>query len=152
VLVSPHRTQRPWQGRIEAACPATRPVYDPRCYLCPGNVRANGTRNPAYENTYAFLNDFPALLPDVPRSVVSDALLQATSVNGECRVLCFSPRHDLTLAQMSVAQVRSVVDLWAQQVRELGALWPWVQVFENKGATLTHTAKSGPAARYPTKP
>ena len=137
VLVSPQRSQRPWQGHTENAAPALKPEYDAQCYLCPRNQRANGQRNPDYASTYVFTNDFPAFLPETEGAVTSQGrLLQATSLAGECRVLCFSPRHDLTLAQMEVGQIRAVVDLWAQQVIELGARWRWVQVFENKGEMM----------------
>jgi UDPglucose--hexose-1-phosphate uridylyltransferase len=137
VSVSAHRAQRPWQGRTELIASGSLPQYDTQCYLCPGNVRAGGERNPAYTSTYAFTNDFPAFLPD---AAVSDGerhpLLNAHGHRGTCRVLCFSPRHDLTLAQMPEPQIRLVVDLWAQQVTELGQRWRWVQVFENKGELM----------------
>jgi len=137
VLVSPHRTQRPWQGE-RTRPPATRPPrYDERCYLCPGNRRANGQRNPEYAHTFVFTNDFAALLPEAPVPGASGtALLQAEGVTGTCRVLCFSPRHDLTLAEMSPAELRRIVDLWAAQVQELEQVYRWVQVFENKGAMM----------------
>jgi len=137
VSVSPHRTQRPWQGRTEAVSSALPSAYDPQCYLCPGNVRANGERNPDYRATYAFTNDFAAFLPQATRQDASShALLRGESVAGTCRVLCFSPRHDLTLARMSVQLIRPVVDLWAEQTAELGQRWRWVQVFENKGEIM----------------
>ncbi len=137
VFVSPHRNRRPWQGRIEPSPAADRPQYDPQCYLCPGNVRANGEHNPAYESTYVFTNDFPAFLPDtVAQDASQHALLQANLHAGTCRVVCFSPRHDLTLAQMPIPAIRAVVDTWAQQVAELGQRWRWVQVFENKGELM----------------
>jgi UDPglucose--hexose-1-phosphate uridylyltransferase len=136
VLVSPHRTQRPWQGQTEPAA-APRPAYDPACYLCPGNRRAGDVLNPAYTGTFVFTNDFAALLPDTPTGepVPSD-LFRAESVRGISRVLCFSPRHDLTLPEMPVDEIRRVVDLWAEQVEELGTRYRWVQVFENKGAVM----------------
>jgi UDPglucose--hexose-1-phosphate uridylyltransferase len=137
VSVSPHRTQRPWLGKSEAVSSARLPEYDPQCYLCPGNARAGGERNPDYRSTYVFTNDFAAFLPDVPFADVSKhPLLSARTHGGESRVLCFSPRHDLTLAQMSAAQIRPVVDLWAEQVADLGKRWRWVQVFENKGEIM----------------
>src|SRR5690242_8379222 len=108
VSVSPQRTQRPWQGRIESAAPVDRPQYDPQCYLCPGNLRANGERNPSYPATYAFTNDFPALLPEASDvGAQTDPLLVAQAQRGTCHVMCFSPRHDLTLAQMTPAQIRA---------------------------------------------
>jgi UDPglucose--hexose-1-phosphate uridylyltransferase len=136
VLVSPHRTKRPWQGQVEKKPPEARPSYDPRCYLCPGNERAGGLRNPNYDNTFVFTNDFAALLPDTAPATVGDSLLQAQAVTGTCRVLCFSPRHDLTLPEMDLSTIRDVIDLWADQVTELGAQYRWVQVFENKGAMM----------------
>lgn len=137
VFVSPHRNQRPWQGKLEAAGFPNRPQYDPQCYLCPGNARANGERNPAYTSTYAFTNDFAAFLPDTPKTGASEnALLRGEPQAGTCRVLCFSPRHDQTLAQMPPAELRSVVDLWAEQITDLGKRWRWVQVFENKGEIM----------------
>ncbi len=141
VLVSPQRTQRPWQGQVEKTASANRPAYDPACYLCPGNQRAGNELNPQYETTFAFTNDFAALLPDSPATEPENvstqpALLRSEAVRGTCRVLCFSPRHDLTLAQMQPAEIRRVVDLWAEQVADLGKTYSWVQVFENKGAVM----------------
>jgi len=114
-----------------------RPQYDPNCYLCPGNIRANGERNPDYESTFVFINDFAAVLPDAPPARIGDeSLFRARSVRGEARVICFSPRHDLTLAEMSPAEIRLVVDLWAGQTSELGARYNWVQIFENRGEIM----------------
>ncbi|MGB5085969.1 MAG: galactose-1-phosphate uridylyltransferase, partial [Methylocystis silviterrae] len=97
VLVSPHRTSRPWQGQVEKTHDPDRPRYDPTCYLCPGNARANGERNLAYKGVFAFDNDFAALTPQASaEEIVQDGLLVAQSEPGRCRVLCFSPRHDLT--------------------------------------------------------
>jgi UDPglucose--hexose-1-phosphate uridylyltransferase len=139
VLVSPHRSKRPWQGQVEGPSIEDRPAYDPECYLCPGNTRAGGLENPDYTDTFAFQNDFSALLPDVPEGRTDDhELLLSESESGLCRVICFSPRHDLTLAEMDVGSIRSVVDLWTQQYEELGARDEInnVQIFENKGATM----------------
>jgi len=137
VLVSPHRTKRPWLGQKETLPPEVRPRHDPNCYLCPGNLRTSGERNPEYETTYVFPNDFMALLPGgPPQEMPGQGLLRATSVSGECRVICFSPRHDLTLAEMSPEQIRPVVDVWADQVAELGKKYVYVQLFENKGASM----------------
>ena len=134
ILVSPHRTKRPWHGSVENAPRERRTRYDPDCYLCPGNIRANGERNPDYESTFVFINDFAAVLPDAPPAPADEhPLFRADSVRGEARVLCFSPRHDLTLAEMSPAEIRLVIDLWAEQTAELGARFQWVQVFENRG-------------------
>ncbi len=137
ITVSPHRTQRPWKGQVERPIQASRPSYDPNCYLCPGNDRANGAVNPAYTSTYVFTNDFSALLPDTPELASHEhPLLRAETERGTCRVICFSPRHDLTLARMGKGEIRSVVDLWAQQAEELGQDYRWVQLFENKGAIM----------------
>ena len=135
ILVSPHRAKRPWQGSRERPAPQNLPAYDPDCYLCPGNVRASGERNPQYKSTFVFPNDFMAVLPDTPESTSEDAggLFRLRSVRGEARVLCFSPRHDLTLARMSLAEIAPVIDLWAAQTAELGERYDWVQVFENRG-------------------
>jgi len=137
LLVSPHRTQRPWQGRREETAGDNRPAHDPQCYLCAGNTRANGEHNPAYENTFVFTNDFAALLPEAAGSPPpADRLFSAEPVRGTCRVICFSPRHDLTLARMPRPAIRSVIDAWASQTAELGRDWQWVQVFENKGDVM----------------
>ena len=137
ILVSPHRTKRPWQGGREAAALDSRPRYDSECYLCPGNLRASGERNPQYDSTFVFVNDFAAVLPNVPRMETAlHPLFRLKSVRGEARVICFSARHDLTLAEMSLAEIRHVVELWAQQTTELGERFSWVQVFENRGAIM----------------
>ena len=137
VLVSPHRTRRPWQGRQESELSPGRPSYDPTCYLCPGNERANGARNPSYSETFAFTNDFSALLPDgAGNSSEEHPLIKRKAVKGTCRVICFSPRHDLTLPLMSIPEIRGVVDRWAQETADLGEKYLWVQVFENKGEIM----------------
>ena len=136
VLVSPGRTSRPWQGGQERPQAEARPSFDPDCYLCPGNTRANGEANPPYESTYVFTNDFAALRPATLDDAFQDGLLRAEGERGTCRVICFSPRHDLTLAGMPTADVRRVVDLWADQTAELGDRYRWVQVFENRGEAM----------------
>ena len=140
VLVSPHRTKRPWLGQTEPGAADRRPAYDPTCYLCPGNQRAAAAVNPSYTGTFAFDNDFSALLPDAPTAtaadVATDPLLRAEPVRGTCRVICFSPRHDLTLADMDPTAITAVVDTWAAETAALGATYRWVQVFENKGAVM----------------
>jgi UDPglucose--hexose-1-phosphate uridylyltransferase len=136
VLVSPHRTKRPWQGQVEKVVAQIRPSYDPTCYLCPGNERAGGNQNPHYDSTFVFTNDFAALLPETPVVHNINPLLQIQDVSGLCRVICFSPRHDLTLPEMETADIRQVVDVWAAQTAELGQTYQWVQVFENKGAIM----------------
>ncbi len=139
VLVSPHRLKRPWQGKVEDLPEETRPAHDPTCYLCPRNVRAGGHVNPAYEETFVFDNDFAALLPDGEDGEFNqDDLLVARTERGICRVLCFSPRHDLTLARMDLKAVEGVVDAWAGQFADLGAKPEirYVQIFENRGALM----------------
>jgi UDPglucose--hexose-1-phosphate uridylyltransferase len=137
ILVSPHRTKRPWQGSQEKSAPDTRPQYDPKCYLCPDNTRANGETNPKYDSTFVFENDFAAVLPNTPEAPASDnPLFQSKSVQGTARVICFSPRHDLTLAEMPLDDILTVVDLWGAQTAELGQQYAWVQVFENRGAVM----------------
>jgi UDPglucose--hexose-1-phosphate uridylyltransferase len=137
LLVSPHRTKRPWQGQVERLPAEGRPPYDPKCYLCPGNKRAGDAVNPPYPNTFVFVNDFSALLQDTPtEGPAQDPLFQVEPVSGECRVICFSPRHDLTLARMAVSDIRAVVEVWAGQILALGRKYRWVQLFENKGAAM----------------
>lgn len=136
VLCSPHRTKRPWQGAQEKPAQEKKPAYDPKCYLCPGNERAGGVHNPKYEHTFVFRNDFSALLPDSPLGKAGEGLLRAEGTRGECRVICFSPRHDLTLADMEVPDIARVVDVWADQITELGGTYRWVQLFENKGEAM----------------
>lgn len=138
VLVSPHRLERPWQGRQEDTPDEVLPAYDPSCYLCPGNARAGGQRNPSYGTTFAFDNDFPALLPGGDEAEERRGLLRAAPEAGACRVLCFTPRHDLTLARMDAAAVRGVVDAWADEVAALERRdgIGYVQLFENKGALM----------------
>ena len=136
VLVSPHRMRRPWQGQTERVVPADRPAYDPQCYLCPGNERAEGHANPEYGNTYAFTNDFPGLLPEGEGIPSTDGLLRSETVRGTSRVLCFSPRHDLTLAEMTPQEIGNVIELWVEETRALGQHYRWVQVFENKGEVM----------------
>lgn len=139
ILVSPHRAKRPWQGEVADAAPDTRPAYDPTCYLCPGNTRVGGSQNPQYTGTFAFDNDFPALLPDTPTDEPDDhPLFRVQGERGICRVLCFSPRHDLTLANMDPADIRPVVDLWAEHTLDIGTrdFIGYVQIFENKGEMM----------------
>lgn len=137
VLVSPHRTKRPWLGQQEAAPEARAPTYDHSCYLCAGNTRVTGERNPPYTGPFVFTNDFAALMHEVPAAAEgADALFALEPARGTSRVLCFSPDHGRTLPELSQAEVRAVVDCWCEQTDELGRLWRWVQVFENKGAAM----------------
>src|SRR5436190_1647273 len=136
VLVSAGRTRRPWLGAQEPEQVRAGMTFDPDCYLCPGNVRANGNVNPRYDETYVFTNDFAALRPDTSIESIDDGLLRAEGERGSCRVVCFSPRHDLTLGRMEAGAVRRVVDVWAEQTAELGAEYRWVQLFENRGEAM----------------
>lgn len=141
VQVSPHRLQRPWQGQVEPLDDAPRPAYDPACYLCPGNERAGGALNPHYSDTYVFTNDYAAVLPDVPvvEAVPDDSprrLLRAQTVPGTARVICFSPRHDLTLPEMELPAIGRVIETWIEQTADLGRSYRWVQLFENKGEMM----------------
>ncbi len=142
VLVSPQRMERPWQGQVESLPEVELPRYDPDCYLCPGNERAGGQRNPDYSHTFVFDNDFAALLPEahgVPQAARAQSpLLVQHPERGICRVVCFSPRHDLTLPELEVEDIERVVDVWVEQYLALGRLpfVRYVQVFENKGAMM----------------
>lgn len=139
ILVSPHRSKRPWQGQVEKAPQDDRPAYDPQCYLCPGNERAGGFRNPDYKETFVFVNDFSSLLADAPAGEYKDGeLFLAKSERGICKVICFSPRHNLTIPEMEVTDIRKVVDLWVSEFSEIGAndFINYVQIFENKGAIM----------------
>jgi UDPglucose--hexose-1-phosphate uridylyltransferase len=138
VLVSAHRTQRPWLGQVDAVQPESSVEYDPTCYMCPGNTRASGQNNSVYSSTFVFDNDFPAVRMDTPKTSVDDGLFRAQGESGVCRVVCFSPRHNLSLARMERAAIREVVDVWAEQSAQLGALpnVRYVQIFENRGALM----------------
>lgn len=141
ILVSPHRTQRPWQGAVEALPASQRPEYDPTCYLCPGNARSGGVQNPKYKSTFVFDNDFAALKKDSPltRTDAQDkGLLVAEGERGICRVMCFSPRHDLTLSSLRVSEIEEVVCAWIAQSQELASLEgiKHVQIFENRGEMM----------------
>ena len=140
VLVSPHRARRPWLGQVEKTPAKSLPVYDPTCYLCPGNERAGGVHNPPYTGTFVFDNDFAALLPEPSPAVRSDesSLLVAEGEQGICRVICFSPRHDLSLPELSLSDIENVLSTWSEQSGDLGGqdFIRYVQVFENKGEVM----------------
>ena len=140
VMVSPHRTQRPWQGEVAQKAAPAGVKYDPECYLCPGNKRAGGATNPQYDSIFTFVNDYAALLPEAPAAAgkPSSPLLEAEPVRGLCKVLCFHPDHSLTLARMTPEEIRRVVDAWVSEYEELrGTGWiEYVQVFENRGAMM----------------
>jgi UDPglucose--hexose-1-phosphate uridylyltransferase len=139
ILVSPHRTKRPWQGKMESLPGDDRPPFDPSCYLCPGNTRADGSVNPNYTNSFVFTNDFSALLADTPEGSVNiEGLLQASSEKGICKVISFSPDHSLTLPRLSVQAIEAVIELWKQEFAELASnpFIKYIQIFENKGEIM----------------
>lgn len=135
VLVSPHRTKRPWQGKTDKTASFNQLEYDESCYLCPGNTRANGVQNPTYDKTYSFENDFPALLKDTEEEVYENRLLQGKTESGICKVVCFSPNHSLTLPLMLKEDIELVIKMWQEEYQTLGAKEGinHVQIFENKG-------------------
>jgi len=140
VMVSPHRTQRPWQGEVSKTAAPASLTYDPECYLCPGNKRAGGEVNPPYNGVFSFVNDYAAVLPNPPASVdaTDSPLLAAEPVQGICKVLCFHPDHSLTLAKMQRPDMRRVIDAWAAETEEISAI-DWInhiQIFENRGAMM----------------
>ncbi|STQ58984.1 galactose-1-phosphate uridylyltransferase [Pseudescherichia vulneris] len=137
ILVSPHRAKRPWQGAQETPSQQTLPAHDPDCFLCPGNTRVTGDKNPDYTGTFVFTNDFAALMSDTPDAPESDdPLMRCQSARGVSRVICFSPDHSKTLPELSLPALEEVVQTWQAQTAELGETYPWVQVFENKGAAM----------------
>lgn len=137
VLVSPHRAKRPWQGQTEPPIHKEAIHHDPDCFLCAGNKRITGDINPDYKSTYVFNNDFAALLPDAPKyQQLDDPLFKIESVQGTCRVICFSPDHSKTLPELSVSSIQDIITTWIEQLNELGKIYKWVQLFENKGAMM----------------
>lgn len=139
ILVSPHRNKRPWQGKVESLPPDNRPPYDPKCYLCPGNTRADGSVNPQYTDSFVFTNDFSALLTDTPQGSYNiGGLLEAKSEKGICKVLSFSPDHSLTLPLLTVEGIEAVIDLWCAEFQNLSAqpFIKYIQIFENKGEIM----------------
>ena len=137
VLVSPHRAKRPWQGQQEQADTTELPPHDPHCFLCARNVRVTGETNPDYEGTFVFTNDFAAMVPGAPDAPdQTDDLFRVGNARGTSRVICFSPDHGKTLPELPLAAIGRVIDTWCTESAELGATYPWVQVFENKGALM----------------
>ncbi len=137
VLVAPKRAHRPWSQPVHRSAREQGAAYDPTCFLCPGNMRASGERNPSYTDTFVFDNDFPALVSGVGSiAEESDSFFRRQGVSGTCRVLCFSPCHHVTLAEMEQSALIKIIDLWANQIVELGKKYPWVQIFENKGLEM----------------
>jgi len=138
ILVSPHRMKRPWQGKVEPVTPDDRPAYDPKCYLCPGNTRADGSVNPQYTNSFVFTNDFSALLQDAPQGSYNEGLLEAKSEKGICKVLSFSSNHSLTLPLLSVDAIEAVIEIWCDEFKSIAEdpSIRYIQIFENKGETM----------------
>lgn len=136
VLVSPHRAKRPWQGQTEKQSPIKTLSYDPQCYLCPGNIRVNGSSNPDYKGTYVFNNDFGALLPKTPKPRSTNHLLKIKQTSGQCRVICFTESHDKSLSKMNVTEITLLIKTFGHEVQTLGATYPWVQIFENRGSLM----------------
>ena len=139
VLVSPHRANRPWRGKVEDVPFENKPEFDPECYLCPGNKRVGNKTNPEYNETFVFDNDFSALKPDTSKEELNeDNLLMTKGEPGICRVVCFSPKHNLTLAELSVSEIKKIVDVWAKEYEDLGKrdFINYVQIFENKGEIM----------------
>ena len=136
VLVSPQRSNRPWQGQLEATQAEKTLAYDKECYLCPGNKRVNGEENPQYTSTYVFKNDFAALNNETPTITCDDPLFKMATEQGESRVICYSPHHSKTLPRLALNEIEQIVDAWQQQASELGKTYRWVQIFENKGAVM----------------
>ena len=138
VLVSPHRAKRPWQGQNEAISNEVTPIHDPSCYLCAGNTRINGDENPKYEDVFVFTNDFAALQTSSPKFSITEGLFKSESEQGICKVICFSPDHSMSLADMEVLDINKVVKTWQNEYTELGSndMINYVQIFENKGAVM----------------
>jgi len=138
VLVSPQRMQRPWQGQIEATDTPDDPAYDPTCYLCPGNDRAGGHRNPDFTGPFVFDNDFAALSPQSGVLAPDNPMFQIREESGCCRVVCFSEQHNLRLATMPVDDVALALTAMINQFTELdeSGSYQYVQIFENRGQMM----------------
>lgn len=136
VLLAPHRAKRPWLGQIEACESSASPSHDKDCFLCAGNTRANGEVNPNYRSTFVFQNDFSALVADTPEASDPDPLFRFSTERGESRVICFSPDHAKTLPELSIAEIEQVISTWRDQSEALAKRYAWVQIFENKGASM----------------
>ncbi|XP_058790259.1 probable galactose-1-phosphate uridylyltransferase [Phymastichus coffea] len=137
VLVSPHRMKRPWGGQVEPSSDKDPPEYDPHNPLCPGNIRASGLVTPKYEKTYTFTNDFPAMLesvPDPPKEV--EELFRTGPAQGTCKVMCFHPKSNVTIALMKIEEIKEVIKQWINEILDLGKKWTWVQIFENRGSLM----------------
>ncbi|MFZ1292431.1 MAG: UDP-glucose--hexose-1-phosphate uridylyltransferase [Melioribacteraceae bacterium] len=139
ILVSPNRTQRPWQGQSETHSKIEKPHYDSNCYLCPKNIRANGDKNPDYKGTYVFVNDYSSLTLNIEKESLNiNELIKSESEEGICKVVCFSPRHDLTLTDLSLDEIKSVITTWQNEFEQIGSMKEinHVQIFENKGSVM----------------
>ncbi len=138
ILVSPHRTKRPWDGKKDQVTLPSKITYDENCYLCPNNKRANGDVNPNYTGTYSFKNDFAAIVENVKEEEYHNGLLTAKTEEGICKVICFSPNHSLTLPLMSISEITEVIRLWQKEYKDLGNMKNinHVQIFENKGSIM----------------
>ena len=139
ILVSPHRMKRPWSGQTEKGGEQERPEFDPKNPLCPTVTRPNGETNPDYKSTYVFTNDFPALLENVPEPPIPEdefSLFKSEPAKGTCKVMCFSPKSNISVPLMSVEELVKVIDTWMDESRELGQKYKWVQIFENKGSAM----------------
>ena len=138
VLVCPNRLKRPWEGEISKTEIINSKTYDPNCYLCPGNIRANGEKNDNYSSTYSFINDYSSLNINQIDENSIDGLLEARSEKGICKVICYSPNHSQTMSKMSVGEIKSVINLWREEYKSLGLLKEinHVQIFENKGEMM----------------
>ena len=139
ILVSPHRMKRPWSGQTEKGGEQERPEFDPKNPLCPTVTRPNGETNPDYKSTYVFTNDFPALLENVPEPPIPEdefSLFKSEPAKGTCKVMCFSPKSNISVPLMSVEELIKVIDCWMDESRELGQKYKWVQIFENKGSAM----------------
>ena len=137
ILVCPHRCKRPWSGQTEDVPEEERPEFDPNNPLCPGVTRSSGVKTPDYKSTYVFTNDFPALLEEVPEPPESDDLLfRSKGARGTCKVMCFSPKSNITLPQMSIDELVAVIGSWISESKELEKKFTWVQIFENKGSVM----------------
>lgn len=137
MLVSPHRAKRPWKGQVEKSEEKSVPEFDANNPLCPGVFRANGIKNPNYTSTFVFDNDFPALLEDVPEPPKEESFFfQAKSAKGNCKVICFHPKSNLTLPMMNSKEIIAIIEVWKSQNEQLGSKFDWVQIFENKGEIM----------------
>jgi UDPglucose--hexose-1-phosphate uridylyltransferase len=138
VLLSPHRTQRPWSGQVELVKPGSQLQYDPTCYMCPGNRRATGGSNPNYEEQFVFDNDFPAVYSPLAETSFEEGIFRAQSESGICRVVCYSPRHDLTFSRLGTRAIRGLVDVWVSEYEQLATIPEvrHVQIFENSGTMM----------------